>query len=76
LLLNILNFIGTYNQRDHEGLGGHFGDKKKEELAEVGSCSSSSGDWHHFESKHALVDHVVLLASQQHLNPSASVAVI
>ncbi|PNF25260.1 hypothetical protein B7P43_G13158, partial [Cryptotermes secundus] len=76
LLLNILIFAGIYHQRDRGGSGGHFGDKKKEELAEVGSCSSSSGDGHHFESKHALVDHVVLSTSQQHLHPSASAAAI
>ena len=76
LLLNILIFAGIYHQRDRGGSGGHFGDKKKEELAEAGSCSSSSGDGHHFESKHALVDHVVLAASQQHLHPSASAAAI
>jgi neuroligin len=58
LLLNILIFAGICHQRDHEGSGGHFGDKKKEKLAEASSCSSSSGDGHDFESKHALVDHL------------------
>lgn len=72
LLLNILIFAGIYHQRDRGSSGGHFGDKKKEELAEAGSCSSSSGDGHHFDSKHALVDHVVLSSSQQHIHPSAS----
>ena len=72
LLLNILIFAGIYHQRDRGGSGGHFGDKKKEELAEAGSCSSSSGDGHHFESKHALVDHVVLSAS----HPSASASTV
>lgn len=56
LLLNILIFAGIYHQRDRGGSRAHFSDKKKEELAEVGSCSSSSGDGH----QHALVDHVVL----------------
>jgi hypothetical protein len=65
-----------HHQRDRGGSRGHFGDKKKEELAEVGSRSSSSGGRHHFESKHALVDHVVLSTSQQHLHPSASAAAI
>jgi neuroligin len=74
LLLNILIFTGIYHQRDHKGLGGHFGDKKKEELAEADNCSSSSGDRHHFESKHVLVDHVVLSAAQQPLHPSTSAA--
>ncbi|XP_068081136.1 neuroligin-1-like [Anabrus simplex] len=68
LLLNILIFAGIYHQRDRGSSGGHFGDKKKEELAEAGSCSSSSGETHHFESKHALVDH--LPPSSSH--PSAS----
>lgn len=76
LLLNILIFAGIYHQRDRGGSGGHFSDKKKEEMVEVGSCSSSSGDGHQFESKHALVDHVVLSTSQQHVHPSASAAVI
>lgn len=43
LLLNILIFAGIYHQRDRSGQG-NFGDKKKEEMMEVGSCSSSSGD--------------------------------
>ena len=76
LLLNILIFAGIYHQREREGSGGLFGDKKKEELAEAGHCSNSSGDGHHFESKHALVDHVVLLASQQLLHLSTSAAAI
>lgn len=50
LLLNILIFAGIYHQRDRNG-DGNFGDKKKEELMEAGSCSSSSGD---MEAKHAL----------------------
>lgn len=41
LLLNILIFAGIYHQRDRNN--GSFGDKKKEELAEAGSCSTSSG---------------------------------
>ncbi|PSN54244.1 hypothetical protein C0J52_09242 [Blattella germanica] len=73
LLLNILIFAGIYHQRDRGGSGGHFGDKKKEELAEAGSCSSSSGDGHHFESKHALVDHVVLSGSHPSATSAASV---
>jgi neuroligin len=76
LLLNILIFAGIYHQRDREGSGGHFGDKKKEKLTEADSCSSNSRDGHHFESKNVLVGHVVLLASQQHLHPSASAAAI
>ncbi|GLH02501.1 Neuroligin-1 [Gryllus bimaculatus] len=81
LLLNILIFAGIYHQRDRGGGGGAgggaggaaggsgFGSKKKDELAEAGSCSSSSGDGHHFEAKHALlVDHLPLSASQQHLH--------
>lgn len=43
LLLNILIFAGIYHQRDRNGQGS-FGDKKKEEIVEIGSCSSSSGD--------------------------------
>lgn len=72
LLLNILIFAGIYHQRDRGGSRSHFSDKKKEELAEVGSCSSSSGDGHQCESKHALVDHVVLSTSR----PSACAAAI
>lgn len=41
LLLNILIFAGIYHQRDRNN--GSFGEKKKEELAEAGSCSTSSG---------------------------------
>lgn len=44
LLLNILIFAGIYHQRER-------GDKKKDEMVEIGSCSSSSGD---IEIKHAL----------------------
>lgn len=40
LLLNILIFAGIYHQRDR----GKNDKKKKEELAEAGSCSSSSGE--------------------------------
>lgn len=40
LLLNILIFAGIYHQRDK----GKSKKKKKEELAEAGSCSSSSGE--------------------------------
>ncbi|KDR15094.1 Neuroligin-1 [Zootermopsis nevadensis] len=75
LLLNILIFAGIYHQRDR-GSSGHFGDKKKEELAEAGSCSSSSEDGHHFESKHALMDHIMLSTSQQHIHSSAAGAAI
>lgn len=45
LLLNILIFAGIYHQRERSG------DKKKDEMVEIGSCSSSSGD---IEIKHAL----------------------
>lgn len=47
LLLNILIFAGIYHQRDRGRSS--FGDKKKEELVEAGSCSSSSGEA--YESK-------------------------
>lgn len=40
LLLNILIFAGIYHQRDK----GKSKKKKKEELADAGSCSSSSGE--------------------------------
>ncbi|KAK9747472.1 hypothetical protein QE152_g5291 [Popillia japonica] len=40
LLLNILIFAGIYHQRDK----GRSKKKKKEELADAGSCSSSSGE--------------------------------
>nr|CAD7570841.1 unnamed protein product [Timema californicum] len=76
LLLNILIFAGIYHQRDRSEGAGHFGDKKKEELVEAGSCSSSSGDVHHFEGKHPLVDHISLSSSQQHIHPSASGAMV
>nr|XP_022918704.1 neuroligin-1-like isoform X2 [Onthophagus taurus] len=41
LLLNVLIFAGIYHQRDK---GRQKRKKKKEELAEAGSCSSSSGE--------------------------------
>lgn len=40
LLLNIMIFAGIYHQRDR----GKSNKKKKEELVEAGSCSSSSGE--------------------------------
>jgi hypothetical protein len=75
LLPNILIFADLCHQRNRGGSGGYFVDKKKEELAEAGNCSSSSGD-RYKHSKHALVDHVVLSASQQHLHLSASAVAI
>lgn len=48
LLLNILIFAGIYHQRDRGR--NTFGDKKKEELAEAGSCSSSSGEGYETKS--------------------------
>lgn len=48
LLLNILIFAGIYHQRDRGR--NSFGDKKKEELAEAGSCSSSSGETYEAKS--------------------------
>ncbi|XP_044727128.1 neuroligin-4, Y-linked [Chrysoperla carnea] len=42
LLLNILIFAGIYHKRDRSRH--RFGTKKKEDLAEAGSCSSSSND--------------------------------
>jgi hypothetical protein len=65
--INIKNYYlkDEFHYFEHSGgSGGHFSDKK-EKLAEVGSCSSSSGDGHHCKSKHALVVHVVLLTSHQ-----------
>lgn len=41
LLLNILIFAGIYHKRDRSKRD-RFGNKKKEDLAEAGSCSSSS----------------------------------
>ncbi|XP_031345725.1 neuroligin-1 [Photinus pyralis] len=50
LLLNILIFAGIYHQRDRT----KSNKKKKEELAEAGSCSSSSGE--NYDSKSAMFD--------------------
>lgn len=50
LLLNILIFAGIYHQRDRT----KSKQKKKEELAEAGSCSSSSGE--NYESKAAMYE--------------------
>ncbi|KAK6623595.1 hypothetical protein RUM43_009447 [Polyplax serrata] len=61
LLLNILIFAGIYHQRDRNGHG-TFDDKKKDEMMEVESYSSSSGDVE--ATKQALAGHHKLSAER------------